>query len=931
MRDKRLVRATRATLVACAIASGAAGAGLIAPAPALARDYLADARAALQKGDLRAAQIQLRNAVKDDPQNAEARYQLARVSMQLGDPAAAEREARAALDRGYEPRLATPLLAQAYLSQGHARELLNELNVSGKNPQLDAQILVARGFAQIDQRDIPAAQKSFADAEARDPKAIEPLLAESRLALGMRDLPKAKEKLNAALAIDPHSSDALVRRAEMQRIEGDIPGALATLDEVLTANPSLLPVRLERAGLLIGTNKDDAAKKDVDAVLASIPGNAQALFYRALLLAREKDYKGSDAILAKIQPAMPSLPRAFFLQAIVKQNLNQLEQAEDSARKYTARAPNDLAGLKLLAGIELLKRRPDQVIETLGKVAAGGHADAGTYDLVARAYAAQGDQRHAVEYFEKAAALAPEDQQLLTRLAASRMGMGDAEAAVADLQKSFELAPSKPAAGAALFFADLATGDLDRTAQTLDVIRKAQGETPVVRNLEGLLQLARLDLDGAKATFEGILKDNADFIPAKINLVRIAVMQGRRADADAILSGIIEKSPISEPALTMYVASMTEEKKFDAATAALEKARAAAPTDTRLAASLADYYVRAGDPNKALKLIADPSLNANANIDLLAARARAQTALKDTVGAQETYRQMLTVAPANAEARRVLVGLLVQAGNLESARAVLQEGMKVSPRNYQFMSDYVGIDLRASGVDAALATADRLEKNSADFPAARALRGDVLLSAKRYDDAIKAYSDAQKAAPSLQLLLRIAGAQTAAGKPDDAAATLRGWLTTHPDDVPVQQALAGYAITAHRYDEAETILTRVLEKAPRDPVALNNLAWLYQQKKDPRALATAEKAYLLQPSPQTADTLGWILTSDGDAARGLPLLRQANAEGNNAPIRYHLAVALKDTGQRDEAIKMLSPLVAPDVTFDEKPDATKLYGELSKG
>jgi hypothetical protein len=49
-------------------------------------DYLATAKAALQKGDLKAAQIDLRNAVRDDPQNAEAHYWLGRVTFELGIP-----------------------------------------------------------------------------------------------------------------------------------------------------------------------------------------------------------------------------------------------------------------------------------------------------------------------------------------------------------------------------------------------------------------------------------------------------------------------------------------------------------------------------------------------------------------------------------------------------------------------------------------------------------------------------------------------------------------------------------------------------------------------------------------------------------------------------------------------------------------------------
>ena len=72
-------------------------------------DALSDARQAIKKGDLRAAQINLRNAVRSDPQNAEARYWLAKVDFDLGDPVAAETEARAARDRGFDPHQTMPV------------------------------------------------------------------------------------------------------------------------------------------------------------------------------------------------------------------------------------------------------------------------------------------------------------------------------------------------------------------------------------------------------------------------------------------------------------------------------------------------------------------------------------------------------------------------------------------------------------------------------------------------------------------------------------------------------------------------------------------------------------------------------------------------------------------------------------------------------
>ena len=89
---------------------------------------------------------------------------------------------------------------------------------------------------------------------------------------------------------------------------------------------------------------------------------------------------------------------------------------------------------------------------------------------------------------------------------------------------------------------------------------------------------------------------------------------------------------------------------------------------------------------------------------------------------------------------------------------------------------------------------------------------------------------------------------------------------------------------------------------------------------------------MLAPSPQTADTLGWIMTNAGNAATGVALLRQANAEASTDPrVQYHYAVALKHTGQKDEAVKLLNAVVAVKGDFQEKTDAQKLLDEMGKG
>jgi len=133
-------------------------------------------------------------------------------------------------------------------------------------------------------------------------------------------------------------------------------------------------------------------------------------------------------------------------------------------------------------------------------------------------------------------------------------------------------------------------------------------------------------------------------------------------------------------------------------------------------------------------------------------------------------------------------------------------------------------------------------------------------------------------------------------------------------------------LAAHRFRDADADLQVVLNKRPNDAFALNDLAWVYQYRNDARARITAQKAYMISPTtPEIADTLGWILTTDGDAAKGLALLRQAAAHVGGAPsIRYHLAMALKETGQSQEALGFLEPIVQGTANLDEKQDAARL-------
>jgi Flp pilus assembly protein TadD len=120
--------------------------------------------------------------------------------------------------------------------------------------------------------------------------------------------------------------------------------------------------------------------------------------------------------------------------------------------------------------------------------------------------------------------------------------------------------------------------------------------------------------------------------------------------------------------------------------------------------------------------------------------------------------------------------------------------------------------------------------------------------------------------------------------------------------------LADRSLARKDFKPAIAQLEGVLKQNPNNPVALNNLAWAYQQEKDPRALSTAEQAFKLAgDNPGVMDTLGWMLVEQGNTTRAVPLLQKASGMAPNSPeIRYHLAVSLHKSGDKQGARKELT-------------------------
>ncbi len=108
-------------------------------------------------------------------------------------------------------------------------------------------------------------------------------------------------------------------------------------------------------------------------------------------------------------------------------------------------------------------------------------------------------------------------------------------------------------------------------------------------------------------------------------------------------------------------------------------------------------------------------------------------------------------------------------------------------------------------------------------------------------------------------------------------------MAENPQSIEMQLALADILLEKKEYRQAEISYRRVIQNAPNNATALNNLAWLYATSEDTalrdkkRALALSQKAASLKQAPFILDTLAEAYFINGKREKAVQAIDAAIA------------------------------------------------------
>ena len=262
----------------------AAAIAVFAGPAAFGKDSTASMKEAEQyvaKGNLKAAEIELRNAIRETPQDPLLHARLASVYLQLGDAALAEREARTARDRNGNEADYLPVLADALLRQDKFADLVDLVKPGDRDPVLESKVRTALGTAAVGLNDRDRAETQLREAIKLDPSAARPKIQLARLLTGTKP-EEADKTIDEAIAADPNSAEALQVKGEMLRNRDDQEGALRLFDQAIKVDPQNVLAHLSRANVYITQGKYKTADEDLDPILKTSPNNFLANYLRGL-------------------------------------------------------------------------------------------------------------------------------------------------------------------------------------------------------------------------------------------------------------------------------------------------------------------------------------------------------------------------------------------------------------------------------------------------------------------------------------------------------------------------------------------------------------------------------------------------------------------------------------------------------------------------
>ena len=889
---------TAAWLVASMLAVSACGDG---GAP----KYLESAKAFLAKGDPAAAVVELRNAVREDPDLPEIRYLMGLALLRSNDPVGAAVELQKAMTLNFDRNLVVPELAEALYQTGAYEKTLTTLDSGAVSPAAaQATVEAIRGDALVATGQIDAATKAYEAALRIEAKNERAKLGQATLAMAGGDLDKAEAILTETFGAEPKSSQAWHLKAVLADRRGQSDTAIAGYEKAIALKADNLAAYVALIPHLVTHNRLKDAETQLASMGKAAPTSSSTAYADAVVSYAKGDTTRARGAIQTVLKNSPDDNRARLIGGMVEHDLGNYAMAEKLLTAVVKTSPGQARARYMLASTLAREGKALEARQTLEPLLTAPNPASPTLELAGDISLRLGDTAQAVTNYGKAIAIDPKRPGPMIGRARAHLVAGQFDAGIADLAAASTLDPTQSTADVLAIEELLRKGLKDRAQATADALVKRLPGEAAAHNALGLVASAKGDKAGARAAFEKAVSLAPKFIPGLKNLVSAEMDAGNSAGAIERLRAFVKTDPGKPEAVVMLVAALQQtgapaEEVLPIIDIALRENVLALP----LFIIKTDYLLARGDAKGALDAALAGQAAFPGEPGALYTLARAQLNSGDSQQALASFGKLAAMAPKAAAPLLGMAEAHAAERHWPETRATLKRAIALAPDE---LPAYLGL-ARASQAAAdftqARDDARAIQKKWPTRPEGWLLEAASLDRLKQGSGAEQVLRSGIAASDASEVLAALYQHLLADRKVDDAAGTLTAWLAKHPGNVRGFLAAGEVHQARGEFKEAEKWFRKVLDIRAEDPVALNNLAWVLGKLGDKSALDIGKRALAAAPyAAAVLDTVGVLNVQFGNRDEGIKQLESAVARAPaDAQIRVNLARALIAAGRKPDA------------------------------
>ena len=883
-------------------------------------------------GNMDAAVIELKNALRDYPDSADARFLLGQILIEEENGSGAEIELKKAIDAGKSEHLVLPHLASSWLLQRKFDEVLEKITLDPNDSLLD-QITKRNliGQALFGKYRLAEAAEQYDKVLEVAPENIIALVKRAEIYSIYQENDKVAEYIARAEAVVPDDRFLLQLKASHLWVTGKTPEAELVYQELTEKYPYIIANKVYLSWVQVLNGKTDVAGKRLDEIRKVYPGHPLVNYASAVWAMSLENYEAARTFANKVLEARSMDTRALFTTALASYALKDYEQSYTHIVKYVNLVPNDLEAKKLYAEVLLKLNKQDEAAEALGQALTDNVDDAKLLNMLARIELQRGRIEQARLYLERSLKTDAEQTTIQNRLGMLDVLSGDVEKGLQNMQVSLAGVSDKFAARLKLAQNLLSLRRFDEALEICEALHAEAPENISAATCIGYIKLETQKVSEAYGMFEQVLQQDSGNAVAAVVVANKYLSEDNIDEARSVLVTLLEKDPGNEAGLiSLYQLEQHVGNKIQAEEYLL-RAYKEHPNSMNVSVELARYYLLKNQPDKSLDVSKNVIALYPQNIYLLEVKGLAELRLKRTQAAIITFRNLKELAPNVLSPKAFLAEAYNQAQDWDSLEQIVDEMLDVMPNNRMalvYKAKVRGYKGDWDGADALLAPF--VGEDSSDYEIL-SLRGRINMARGNYEKAVTFLEAAYSIKGSTSLVVDLANAYYAAKKGESAILLLEGWLKSHADDVLARWRLGDAYLGIEAYDKAEEQYKWLQANNPGNKVILNNLAWSQMKLNHlDDARKTIAKAREQDPlNPNILDTEGQILI---EANMFEEAIRQLSKASDLAPqsleIKYHLAKAYHESGDRDRAVALLQEIKADGRIFNGQIEAMELLENI---